>query len=241
MSVANSPTLADDALFHDKVAPIFERHCVACHQGEKPKGGLSLTTAGRLKKGGESGVVIEPGKPDESLLVELISGEKPAMPQKARPLSKDDVAAIRQWIAEGAKWPADLALRDKRLAGADDQWWSLQPIKRPMVPKVESTSVDKDWARTPIDTFVLAKLDEKKLAPSPEADRRTLIRRLTFDLTGLPATPQEVEDFAQTGDYASLVERLLKSPRYGEQQARHWLDVVRYADTAGFSNDFERP
>src|SRR5207253_1283303 len=100
----------------------FERHCVACHQGEKPKGGLSLTTAAGLAKGGESSPVVEAGKPDESLLVEMISGDKPAMPQKARPLSKDDIATIRRWITDGAEWPKDFVLRDKRLAGADDKW-----------------------------------------------------------------------------------------------------------------------
>ncbi len=149
---------ADEAFFRDKVAPIFERHCVVCHQGEKPKGGLSLATVGGLQKGGQSGSVVEQGKPDESLLIEVISGDKPAMPQKARPLSNDEVAAIRQWISDGAVWPQNLTLRDRRLAGADDQWWSLQPLRRPAVPPVKSSTTSKHWVRTPIDAFILARL-----------------------------------------------------------------------------------
>jgi mono/diheme cytochrome c family protein len=230
---------ADGKIFREKVAPIFERHCVVCHQGDKPKGGLSLATAQGLSAGGENDTVIEPGKLDESLLVEMISGDKPAMPQKARPLSKDDVSAIRQWIADGAAWPKDLVLRDKRLAGADDDWWSLRPLVRPAVPKTES-----GWVRTPVDAFVLAKLNEKKLAPSREADRRTLIRRLTYDLHGLPPTPDEVAAFLadQAGDaYERLIERLLDSPRYGERWGRHWLDVVHYGESHGYDKDKPRP
>lgn len=242
--------MADEALFRDKVAPIFERHCVVCHQGEKPKGGLSLATAGGLAKGGESGAVVEARKPDESLLVELISGDKPAMPQKARPLSKGDVATIRRWIADGAQWPEDFLLRDKRLAGADDQWWSLQPLKRPPVPPILTVPPTKpapgqlNWIRTPIDAFIAAKLEEKKLAHSPEADRRTLIRRLTFDLHGLPPAPAEVTAFLadrSPNAYENLIDRLLDSPRYGERWGRHWLDVVHFGESHGYDKDKPRP
>lgn len=230
---------ADDRLFRDKVAPLFERHCVACHQGDKPKGGLSLATAAGFAAGGQGGKAIEPGKPDESLLVEMISGEKPAMPQKARPLSPDDVSAVRQWIAEGASWPKELTLRDKRLAGADDHWWSLQPIRRPGVPAMPS-----DWIRNPIDAFVLAKQKEMKLAPSRAADRRTLVRRLTYDLLGLPPAPDEIAAFLADeapGAYERLIERLLDSPRYGERWGRHWLDVVHFGESHGYDKDKPRP
>ncbi|MBI3862929.1 MAG: DUF1549 domain-containing protein [Planctomycetia bacterium] len=230
---------ADAPPFCDKVAPIFERHCVVCHQGDKPKGGLSLTTAASLKNGGESGQAIVPDKPDDSLLVEKISGDRPAMPKKGKPLSKEDVAAIRQWIAAGAEWPQDLVLRDKGLAGADDNWWSLQALKRPAVPGVKS-----EWIRTPIDAFVMARLNEKQLAPSPAADRRTLIRRLTFDLHGLPPTPDEVDSFIADrlpDAYENLVDRLLASPRYGERWGRHWLDVVHFGESHGYDKDKPRP
>jgi mono/diheme cytochrome c family protein len=230
---------ADERFFREKVAPIFERHCVVCHQGDKPKGGLSLTTAQGLLAESQNRAVIEPGKPHESLLVEMISGDKPAMPQKAKPLSKQEIAAIRQWIADGAPWPADLALRDKRLAGADDDWWSLRPLVRPAVPSVAST-----WVRTPVDAFILAKLGEKNLAPSREAVRRTLIRRLTYDLHGLPPTPREMDDFlADKADdaYERLIDRLLDSPRYGERWGRHWLDVVHFGESHGYDKDKPRP
>jgi mono/diheme cytochrome c family protein len=237
--LASRPIRADDAFFRERVAPIFERHCVVCHQGEKPKGGLSLATAAGLANGGNSGPVIEAAKPDDSLLVELISGDKPAMPQKAGPLSNDDITAVRKWIADGAAWPEGLVLRDKRLAGADDRWWSLQPLTRPDVPAVKS-----DWVRSPIDAFILARLEQEKLAPSPEADRRTLIRRLTFDLHGLPPTPAEIADFlADRSDnaYEKLIDRLLESPRYGERWGRHWLDVVHFGESHGYDKDKPRP
>jgi len=232
------PAGADDRHFREKVAPVLERHCVGCHQGEKPKGGLSLATAEGLARGGETGQVIVPGKPGDSLLVEMISGEKPAMPKQGRPLSKENVAAIRQWIADGAEWPGETTLHDKRLAGADDDWWSLRPLRRPAIPKLQS-----DWIRTPVDAFILARLNEKKLAPSPEADRRTLIRRLTYDLHGLPPTPEEVGAFLadESPDaYEVLINRLLDSPRYGERWGRHWLDVVHFGESHGYDKDKPR-
>jgi mono/diheme cytochrome c family protein len=243
-SLAVPSAQADDAFFRVKVAPIFERHCVVCHQGERPKGDLSLATAGGLAKGGTTGPVVEAGKPDESLLVEAISGDKPAMPQKGKPLSKVEVATIRQWIADGAAWPKDLVLRDKRLAGADDQWWSLQPLKRPAVPQIKPDSGSSAWVRTPIDAFILAKLSEKKLAPSLEADRRTLIRRLTYDLHGMPPSPSEVTAFLadkSNNAYENLIDRLLDSPRYGERWGRHWLDVVHFGESHGYDKDKPRP
>ncbi len=239
---ATTPTAvarADERFFREKVAPIFERSCVVCHQGEKPKGGLSLTTAAGLSAGGKTGPAIEPGKPDESLLIEMVAGEKPAMPPKAQALSNDQVAAIRQWIADGALWPRDLTLRDRRLAGVDDRWWSLQPLMRSPVPAVQS-----DWVRTPIDAFVLAKLKEKGLTNSREADRQTLIRRVTYDLHGLPPTAAEIASFLADESldaYDRLVDRLLGSPRYGERWGRHWLDVVHFGESHGYDKDKPRP
>ena len=212
-------------------------HCVHCHEGAKPKGGLSLVSAEGLQAGGDSGPVVVAGKPDESLLLEYISGDEPQMPKGEKPLSAAEVATIREWIAGGAAWPAGVELTDKRPYDLD--WWSLRPLDRPSPPAVQS-----DWIRTPIDAFILAKLQEQKLAPSPEADRRTLIRRLYFDLVGLPPSFEEVQAFVADPDphaYEKLVDRLLASPDYGERWGRHWLDVVHYGDTHGYDKDKVRP
>lgn len=228
---------ADEREFREQVAPVFETRCVRCHEGSKPKGGLSLVTAESLQAGGESGPVVVAGKPEESLLLEYVSGDEPRMPKGEKPLSAAEVATIRKWIASGAKWPADVELRDKRQYDLD--WWSLRPLDRPAPPAVQS-----EWIRTPIDAFILAKLQERKLAPSPEADRRTLIRRLYFDLVGLPPSFEEVQAFTADPDpraYEKLVDRLLESPDYGERWGRHWLDVVHYGDTHGYDKDKVRP
>jgi hypothetical protein len=230
-------THADDAFFRERVAPIFEARCVACHEGSKPKGGLSLVSTATFTKGGDSGAVIVPGKPDESLLIEYISGDDPQMPKDDTPLTAKEIETIREWIATGAHWPADFELVDKRQR--DRNWWSLQPLERPPAPNVQN-----DWIRTPIDAFILSKLQANNLSPSPEADRRTLIRRLYFDLIGLPPTFEEVQAFISDSDpnaYERLVDRLLASPHYGERWGRHWLDVVHYGDSHGYDKDKLRP
>ncbi len=188
---AARPTLgaaSDDTFFQQQVAPVFEQHCVSCHSGAKPKGGFSLTTAKAALAGGESGGDVVPGKPDESQLLDFISGDKPAMPKSGLRLKAEQVTAIRQWIAAGAHWPAGITLVDKKPLDLD--WWSLKPLLKSPVPASKSP-----WVRTPIDQFILAKLEQNKLAPAPEADRRTLIRRLTYDLHGLPPTPEEIAAF----------------------------------------------
>ena len=232
---------ADDGeaarLFRERVSPILERHCLSCHGGSKPKGGLSLETTANLLKGGESGDSVVPGQADDSLLVEYISGSQPEMPKGRPPLSAEEVASVRAWIESGAVWPDGLALEDKHVI--DTHWWSLEPVVRHEVPVVESP-----WPKTPIDSFIYRKLAEQNLAPSPEADRRTLIRRLSFDLVGLPPTPAEVAALVADPDpqaYERLVDKLLESPQYGERWARHWLDVVHYGDTHGFDKDKLRP
>jgi hypothetical protein len=234
---------ADEPFFRAKVAPILERRCVQCHGAEMSKGKLRLDTFERALAGGESGKVIEPGDATASLLLDYISGEKPEMPKDAAPLSADEVAAIRKWINQGAKWPKGMSLVDRK--PLDTNWWSLRPLTRPPVPnKPEAPAKDSDWPRTPIDSFILAKLHEQNLSPSPKADRRTLIRRLYFDLVGLPPTPAEIEAFAADKNpraYEAIVDRLLDSPRYGERWARHWLDVVHYGETHGYDKDQPRP
>jgi hypothetical protein len=231
---------ADEGLFKDKVAPVFEKRCVSCHNDETPKGGLSLQSRDKAFAGGESGLAIAVGKPDESLILDYISGDAPEMPKKGEPLTKDEVTAIRQWIAAGAAWPKERVLQDLSLA--DLNWWSLRPLTRPALPQLAAE--DAARVRTPVDAFLLARLREMRLAMSPEADRRTLIRRLYFDLIGLPPSPEEVEAFVADPDpqaYEKLVDRLLDSPHYGERWARHWLDVVHYADTHGYDKDKLRP
>jgi uncharacterized protein DUF1553/uncharacterized protein DUF1549/cytochrome c len=230
-------THAGEELFRERVAPILEARCVYCHSGTKPKGGLSLVSAADLAKGGESGTVIAPGRADNSLLLAYISGDDPQMPQEGKPLSAADVDAIREWINGGAHWPDELQLSDKRQYDLD--WWSLRPLLRPDVPAIASA-----WIQTPIDAFILAKLSEHGLAPSAEADRRMLIRRLYFDLIGLPPPPDEVDAFVGDDDphaYEKLVDRLLASPQHGERWARHWLDVAHYGDTHGYDKDKLRP
>jgi mono/diheme cytochrome c family protein len=215
------------------------RHCLDCHSGPDPKGGLDLSRRENALEGGKSGPVIEPGSPDESLLWERVeSGE---MPPKST-LGDAEKQAIRAWIAAGAPWGADpidaFAVTTERRAGRD--WWSLQPISRPNVPDVAS----EDRLRTPLDAFIMRTLESQGLRPRPEADRRTLLRRLSFDLTGLPPTPEEVNAFLRDPSpaaYERQVDRLLASPHYGVRWARYWLDLARYGESDGFEFDEFRP
>ncbi|MAG93283.1 MAG: hypothetical protein CMJ48_05985 [Planctomycetaceae bacterium] len=229
------------AYFRGKVAPILQRHCFCCHNSEDAKGDFALQTASELEDSG----LIEAGDPDASALIEAVTsldGERPTMPKDGRLLSADEVAVLKRWIQTGAHWPDGLELHAPRVTSTD--WWSLKPLVRPQQPIPAAKRPYASWARTPIDAFILDELIEHRLAPAAPADRRTLIRRLYFDLTGLPPTMDEVEQFA--GDpapdaYSRLVDRLLDSPRYGERWARHWLDLVHYADTHGFDKDKVRP
>jgi hypothetical protein len=219
--------------FDEQVVPILARHCLECHGATIRKGGLSLATENAFRKGGRSGLAVEPGQPESSLLWEQVaSGTMP----KGRPgLSSDEKEILRKWIADGARWGTTeidpFSVTTDRRAGYD--WWSLRPV-RPVAPPTVKRS---DWPRNEVDRFVLARLESCGLSPAPEADRRTLIRRLSFDLVGLPPEPEEVERFVADqapGAYEKLVERLLASPHHGERWARHWLDVVRFGESQGF-------
>ena len=226
-----------DRVFREQVAPILEQRCLHCHGRETPKGGLSLASREGALRGGENGPAVVPGKPGEGLLLEMVSGEPPEMPQKDRPLSKEQVEGLRRWVEQGARWPDGVVLKDRRFDG--QAWWAIRPLVRPPVPAVR----DRGWLRSPVDAFVLARLEAEGLRPRPEADRRTLIRRLTFDLHGLPPTPGEIDRFLKDRSphaYERLVDRLLASPRYGERWGRHWLDVVHYGDTHGYDKDKRR-
>src|SRR5262245_1635347 len=223
--------------FNRDVRPLLVKHCLACHGPDKQRGGLRLDRKADAMKGGDDGPVLVPGKSDDSPIVRMTAGLDPdrVMPPKGERLTAEQVGILRAWIDQGAEWPGG--------DSADPRdWWSLRPLNRPALPKLSLD--DATRARNPVDRFVLDKLREKGLAPSPGADRRTLIRRLSFDLIGLPPTPDEIEAFLNdpTADaYERLVDRLLASPAYGERWARHWLDVVHYGDTHGYDKDQPRP
>src|SRR5262245_20968713 len=177
------------ALFTQQVRPILESKCVECHGGKATKHGLDLTTREGLLHGGDGGPAIVPGKPSESLLYRrIIHADEPGMPYKREKLSADQIARIGDWINAGAPFDQQLV---KGASGTDQTWWSLEPVKKVALPQVK----DQSWVRTPIDQFILAKLEEKELKPGPRADNRTLLRRVYFDLIGLPPTPEEMESF----------------------------------------------
>jgi len=240
---AADPTLPPPAqtkvdFVHD-IQPILSKHCYSCHGPDKQEKELRWDIKSVALKGGASGPAILPGNSAESRVIRLVAGlEKDlVMPKKGERLSADQIGLLRAWIDQGVSWPDSVAT-----AAAPDKsdWWSFKPAQRPPLPQVKNGSKTKN----PVDLFILAKLDREGLAPSPEADRRTLIRRLFFDLTGLPPTPEEVAHFIADRDekaYENLVDRLLDSPRYGERWARHWLDTVHYADTHGYDKDKTRP
>jgi len=241
--VANSFGREDD-VFLDRVVPIFQARCLECHRAGLSKGDFSLEDADSFFEGG----YIERGDSANSHFVELISSQdshRAEMPKNGSPLTDDQIKVIRSWIDSGASWPDGFKLNyDAKVARPlDYDWWSFREVVKPVVP-VLIDSPNRDWIRNPIDAFVLEMLERKNLAPSKEANRRTLIRRLSYDLTGLPPTIAEVEAFEEDkseGAYERVVERLLASPRYGERWARHWLDVVKYADTCGYDKDKLRP
>ena len=227
--------------FEKQIAPVFAQHCVRCHSSASDKGDLSLATFDDMK----SNDYVIAGDPEGSYLIELVTsqhGEPPAMPKEAKPLSDTEVDLLRQWIDQGAKWPDDVVIKEK--AKADPSWWAYQPLRVARHSGSRSTqSPDSESQATTIDEFVWTKLAEHNLKPSPRADRRTLIRRLSFDLHGLPPTPEAVEAFVENADpraYEKIVDRMLDSPHYGERFARHWLDIAHYADTHGFERDKRR-
>lgn len=222
--------------FRNNVAPILEKRCWECHSGNSPEANLRLDSADGLRTGGDQGPIFVAGEPEKSLLVELISGDEPEMPMDGDPLAADEVAGIRDWIASGAAIPEPWPTSAKPLGVGH---WSLQKIIRPTVPAVN----DATWPANPIDQFILAELEQNGLGPSPLADRRTLIRRLSYGVCGLPPSPEEVHQFAYTDNpraYSDLVDRLLDSPHYGERWARYWLDVVRFAESNGFETNIPR-
>jgi mono/diheme cytochrome c family protein len=232
-SASPAPTAAAAEFFEKEIRPILVGSCGQCHGAEKQRGELRLDSRQALLKGGETGPAIVPGNPEKSLLVLAVrqTGDV-QMPPKGK-LKDEQIAALEHWVKMGAPWPAEHRLSPLERAEAQRKHWAFQPIGNPAPPAVHNN----DWCQTPIDRFVLSRLEARQLAPSPRADRRTLIRRVSYDLTGLPPSPAEVEEFVRDPDpnaYTKLVDRLLASPQYGEHWARHWLDLARYSDTKGY-------
>jgi cytochrome c553 len=235
---AAEPVDAD--FFEKRVRPLLAEHCTRCHDASKQRGGLRLDTKAAFAKGGDTGPAVVPGDPDKSLLTKVVRyGGDIKMPPKGK-LADADLALLETWVKGGAPWPDGAGPNPKEAGDEFDlraraaAHWSFQPIKRPPVPK----------AGHPVDAFLRAKLDAAGLAFAPPADKRVLLRRATFDLTGLPPTSDEVAAFLKDESpdaYEKVVDRLLASPHYGERWGRHWLDLARYAETHGHEFDFDIP
>ncbi len=230
----------DGPEFERTVAPLIAQHCLECHGASDPSGGLNLTTRSTLIQGGESGAAIEEQSAKSLLLQRLTNGEMPPEKNgKSQKLSEAEIAIFRAWIEAGAKWPDGLVLdplahTTAKRAGRD--WWAWQPVQSPTLDAVPEDNA--------IDYFIKKKLANEHLTPAPVADRRTLLRRVYFDLIGLPPTAEEVTAFElaeHPNAYEQVVDRLLASKQFGERWARHWLDVVRFAETNGYERDAEKP
>ena len=229
--------------FEKKIRPVLAEQCYSCHGPDKQKGELRLDSRDAVLKGADVGAVVVSGKPEESSLIKSIrhTGDS-KMPGKGDKLPEDQIAALEEWVKMGMPWPES---KKPGTPGASEastkSHWSWQPVKNPAPPVVADPG---QWARTELDRFVLARLEEKKITPSPIASRRTLVRRASYDITGLPPTAEESEAFEKDpapDAYARVLDRLLASPRYGERWGRYWLDVARYADTRGYlAGDEER-
>ncbi len=237
-----------EAYFEQRVRPLLVAKCFECHGGKKQEGGLRLDSRSAILKGNESGPAVVAGKPDESRVVEVIGYEDAIkMPPKQK-LSDAEIATLTEWVKIGAPWPGSesaptpalgQSATPEGIVNARATHWAFQPVRHVEPPSVKDTA----WGTTPIDRFVVAKLEENGLAPSPRADRRTLLRRVSFDLIGLPPTTEEAAAFESDpapDAWATVVDRLLSSPHYGERWGRHWLDVARYADTKGYVFTEER-
>ncbi len=245
-AAAPEPTPEQVKFFEEKVRPILAANCYKCHGSEHQKGKLRLDLREMALGGGESGAVIVPGAPERSLLVEAVKWESLEMPPSGK-LSEQNIATLQEWIKLGAPMPKDhgaagIELRKARgvITDEDRQWWAFQPIRRIAPPLVPGSHT----SRGPIDAFLSAPLASEGLAPAPEADRRTLIRRLSWNLVGLPPSAGDVEAFVadeRPDSYERLADRLLASPQHGERWARHWLDLVRYAESDGYKQDAYRP
>ena len=246
---AQDPTSPEDEQFFEtEIRPLFVQHCAECHGEKKQEAGLRLDARDAAMRGGDAGPVVAVGDPNSSRLIQVVRYDQEVQMPPDGKLSDDAIAALTNWIRRGAPWP-----EEKPVVGDDHsatlisqvarEHWAFKRVEPQPVPDVQN----KAWLQSPVDNFILAKLQERGLVPSQAVDRPTLIRRVTYDLTGLPPTLDEVNAFVADSApdaYARLVDRLLASPRYGERWGRHWLDIARYADTKGYTGvadgDLER-
>jgi len=255
-AVAQQPVDPDHAakmargleIFKSHVRPVLAERCLKCHGGKDTEAGLDLSDRDRLLRGGDSGPAILPGRGKDSLMVKLLQHAKePKMPKGSAKLPEETLKQIIAWIDSGAPYDKPLiekadpkAWISKKVEPELKKHWAYQPLHRVEAPAVQ----DAAWCRTPIDRFIRAKQEQAGIAPNGPADRRRLIRRAYFDLTGLPPTPAEVDAFVndQSPDaWEKVIDGLLKSPHYGERWGRHWLDLVRYAESHGYEHDYDRP
>ncbi|WP_406699058.1 DUF1549 domain-containing protein [Singulisphaera sp. Ch08] len=246
---ANEPTAKPEAVefFEKKIRPILVSNCYSCHSANtNSKGGLRVDDRNGLVDGGNSGPAVVPGDPEESLLIQAVThgDDAPKMPPKSK-LTDEQVADLKHWIKDGAAWPSvgvpvTVGKPNAKYDQLKKEHWAWQPLKSPEAPKV----ADASWPTDLIDSFILAGLEKHGLAPVGDADRETLVRRLTFDLTGLPPTPAEVDAFINDPSeraYEAVVDRLLASTAFGERWGRHWLDVARFAESTGASRNLPMP
>ncbi len=243
---AAEPSGAELEFFENQVRPLLAGRCYKCHGPNKQKGGLRVDSRAAPLRGGDSGPAVVPGKPEQGFLVDAVNyGDVYQMPPDGK-LPAKEIAALTRWVRGGAIWPNDGAGQRAETSKSDfdlkqrARHWSFQPIQEAQPPAVH----DANWPACDIDRFILARLEAKRLSPAKPADRRSLIRRLYFDVVGLPPTPEAVEAFvadASPDAYQKIVDSLLKSPRFGERRARHWLDLVRYAESRGHEFDYDTP
>jgi hypothetical protein len=238
--VPGSLVAADPVDYARDIQPILAKNCTTCHGEKKQRSSLRLDSVRAIRQGGNSGPAIVPGKSKDSHLIVAVTGgndDIQAMPPKGQRLSAREVSLLRAWIDSGAPLPANEIAADNKKSTSKQ--WAFQPIRRPSEPVVKNAS----WCRNSIDRFILARLEKEGITPAAEADRVTLLRRVSLDLTGLPPSPRDIDDFLANKSpdaYERVVERLLTSPHYGERWGRHWLDLARYADSNGYSIDAPR-
>lgn len=248
--LAQEKAITDQQLvfFESKVRPLLAQHCWSCHGPDEQKGDLRLDSLTAIHAGGESGSALDADDPAASKLLEAVRYESYEMPPSGK-LPGDQIAILERWVEMGTPWPGQVvdresmpakSLSSSKIGDEDRKWWAFQPLSKPAVPEVAAIH----WKDNPIDAFVLNAMASQSLSPAPPADRVSIARRLYFDLIGLPPTPEQVDRFVNDDSeiaYARLVDELLDSPHYGERWARHWLDLVRYADSDGYRIDHYRP
>ena len=245
------PLLAQDFqqedFFEEKIRPILADKCQACHNSKLKTAGLDLSVGEGFMRGGQNGPIISGEAPEKSRLLEVIGHQGPIKMPPGGKLGEEEIALLTDWVASGAPWPgvevAAVArdnLRPGEFTQEERQFWSFQKVQKPLLPEVKNEA----WVESPIDRFILARLEKEELQPAAPADRATLLRRATYDLTGLPPSEKEITDFLADDSpkaFEAVVDRLLASPRYGERWGRHWLDVARYADSTGNDEDHRYP